>query len=71
MRRFVRSERWLGTAIGVLAFLIIWLTQATGGMAYLIVAVLTVIGSIVLIWPERAQLWRGMRDRHLPRRPKR
>ncbi len=71
MRRFVRSEGWLGAAVGVVASLIIWLVHASVGEAYIIICVLAIAGLLVLFWPERAQLWREMRGRSSPRRSKR
>jgi hypothetical protein len=70
MRRFVRSEAWLGAAVGVVASLIIWLVHASVGEAYIIIFVLAIVGLVILLWPERAQLWREMRGRSLPRRPR-
>jgi hypothetical protein len=71
MRRFVRSESWLSIAVGLVASLIMWLIHASLGEAYIIVLVLGIMGFVVLIWPERAQLWREMRGRSSPRRPRR
>jgi hypothetical protein len=69
MRRFVRSEGWLGAAVGVVASLIAWLVHAASvGEAYVIICVLAIAGLLVLFWPERNQLWREMRG---PRRLKR
>jgi uncharacterized membrane protein YeaQ/YmgE (transglycosylase-associated protein family) len=71
MRRFVRSDGWVSVAVGVVASLIMWLVHANLGEAYIIVFVLGLIGAVILIWPERAQLRREMRGRHLPWRPRR
>jgi hypothetical protein len=71
MRRFVRSAGWLGAAVGVVAFLIAWLIHASVGEAYLIIFVLAIVGSVILIWPERDELRRAMRGQHPSRRPRR
>jgi hypothetical protein len=70
MRRFVRSDGWVSVAVGIVASLIMWLVHAGVGEAYVIVFVVGLIGFVILIWPERAQLWRDMRGRSSPRHPR-
>jgi hypothetical protein len=71
MKRFVRSEAWLATAFTLIAFLIVSITHASLGATYAIVLGFVVICFWILSWPERVQLWREMRGRSLPRRPRR
>lgn len=58
----------MAVTVGLVASLVMWLIHANLGEAYIITLVLVIVGGVILIWPERAELRRAMRDRRRQRR---